>query len=128
VNTLNKQQIATLATSLQQQRQRLIAAIRAHLHQSDQPGERALLSSFDEHDGPSAALIGELGIAQLRHECEELQDIDAALQRIDAGNYGTCLQCGVPIPFERMSVQPVAKACLACQKKAEQSYGAWSHN
>ncbi len=128
MNTLNKQQIAALASSLQQRRQRLIGAIRAHLHQSDQPEERALLGSFDADDGPSAALIGELGIAQLRHECAELKDIDGALQRIDAGNYGTCQQCGVPIPFARMHVQPVAKACLACQKKAEQRYGAWSHS
>ncbi len=123
---MSPEQIAALATSLQQSRRHVIAAIRQHLHQSDQPEERALANRFGEDDRAAAELVGELGIAQLHHESEELKDLDAALQRIADGSYGTCIQCGEPIPFERMSAQPVAAACLACQKDVEQRHGTWS--
>ncbi len=126
MKSLNPQQIATLESSLRQLRTGVIGAIRQHLHQSDQPDERALSQQLGDDDGASAASLGELGIAQLRHECDELKDIDAALQRIAGGSYGQCVQCGAAIAFERMSAQPVASACLACQQDVERRYGSWS--
>jgi RNA polymerase-binding transcription factor DksA len=41
-------------------------------------------------------------------------DIDAALTRIAAGSYGTCLSCGAAIPLPRLEVRPFASACVPC--------------
>jgi DnaK suppressor protein len=125
VKSLTTEQIEALQLRLQQRRHEVVTAIRTHLHQSEQPLDRALVNRFTEDDAPSAELISELGIAQLHHECEELNEIVAALLSIDEGSYGLCSQCGAAIPFERMNAQPVAKTCLSCQQNVEQRHGAW---
>ncbi|MBT8082939.1 MAG: TraR/DksA family transcriptional regulator [Gammaproteobacteria bacterium] len=45
---------------------------------------------------------------------EELSKISAALQRIDAGEYGTCVECGLPIHEGRLAVYPYADECIEC--------------
>jgi DnaK suppressor protein len=37
-----------------------------------------------------------------------------ALKRLEAGVYGICVECGGPIPFERLFVMPEAPACAVC--------------
>jgi DnaK suppressor protein len=53
-----------------------------------------------------------------------LEDIDAALQRLEQGSYGTCERCAKPIPWERLDVLPMTRLCTPCQYLAESS---WSH-
>ncbi|MCI5109398.1 MAG: TraR/DksA family transcriptional regulator [Marivita sp.] len=47
-------------------------------------------------------------------ELEELRRIDAALQRIEDGSYGTCAKCGDPIAEDRLRAVPTAALCRAC--------------
>jgi DnaK suppressor protein len=48
--------------------------------------------------------------------CDEaVEDIDAALARIEAGSYGLCLACRAAIPYERLEIVPAADRCVACQ-------------
>jgi DnaK suppressor protein len=54
------------------------------------------------------------------HETAELGDIEAALERMEAGTYGQCTDCGVTIPSARLSAYPTAKRCIDCQTVAEQ--------
>ena len=49
----------------------------------------------------------------------EIGKISAALQRIDAGDYGTCMECGNPISEERLSVYPYANECIDCARLGE---------
>jgi RNA polymerase-binding protein DksA len=44
-----------------------------------------------------------------------LEEIDAALDRIDAGTYGRCAHCGSAIPLERLEFRPFAASCVSCQ-------------
>lgn len=44
----------------------------------------------------------------------ELEEIDAALLRIQEGRYGTCLSCGGPMGLQRLRAIPEARYCLAC--------------
>jgi RNA polymerase-binding transcription factor DksA len=60
-------------------------------------------------------------LAWLGHEAAALRQTDAALRRLAAGRYGTCTQCGLAIPVERLLAMPSAERCLACQTAAEQS-------
>ena len=48
---------------------------------------------------------------------QTLDDIDAALRRIDEGSYGTCEVCGEPIGAERLSAIPWARLCIDDQRK-----------
>lgn len=44
-----------------------------------------------------------------------IRAIEAALGRIDTGDFGFCEACGEPIPFERLSLDPTFLRCVGCQ-------------
>jgi DnaK suppressor protein len=46
-------------------------------------------------------------------------DVLAALQRIDLGTYGTCVDCGAPVADGRLEAKPEAARCVACQGKRD---------
>lgn len=51
---------------------------------------------------------------------QQLEHIQAALQRVDEGTYGLCAACGEPIPPDRLEVLPYASLCVRCQAQHEQ--------
>jgi DnaK suppressor protein len=53
----------------------------------------------------------------------ELQRIDAALARIDAGGYGTCAECGAAIGLKRLKALPWALRCTDCAAAQEAAAG-----
>jgi DnaK suppressor protein len=48
-----------------------------------------------------------------------LLQIDEALNRIDDGTYGFCLNCGSPISEKRLAAVPWTPHCVDCQELAE---------
>lgn len=72
----------------------------------------------DEHD-PEGATVGfERAQAQAMLDAAlgQLEDIDAALVRVAAGSYGTCVVCGRPIGAERLDARPFALRCITCAR------------
>ena len=49
---------------------------------------------------------------------QQLELVDAALARIEAGTFGTCTNCGKPIAPERLEALPWAALCIDCQRTA----------
>jgi RNA polymerase-binding protein DksA len=49
----------------------------------------------------------------------ELEEVAAALERIDHRSYGLCFDCGQPIPSARLEAIPSATTCIACKSKSE---------
>jgi len=47
----------------------------------------------------------------------EIRMIKAALARMDAGEYGDCVDCGEVITSERLDVLPYTPFCRACAAK-----------
>jgi len=45
--------------------------------------------------------------------------IDEALNRIDDGGYGFCLNCGVVMSEKRLTAVPWSPYCVGCQEMAE---------
>ena len=46
---------------------------------------------------------------------QQLELVDAALARLDAGTFGTCLRCAKPIAPARLEALPWAAYCIECQ-------------
>lgn len=65
--------------------------------------ERATESENDE----VLEEFGQVGEAELR-------GIDAALDRIKAGTFGTCVRCGEPVSIERLNAVPHTPFCKNC--------------
>jgi DnaK suppressor protein len=59
-----------------------------------------------------------MAMAQLRRRQAERAAIDAALDRIDAGEYGYCLQCGEEIAAARLEHNPAVANCIECAREA----------
>lgn len=55
---------------------------------------------------------------QRRREIRRVR-IDAALARLDAGEYGTCPRCGEDIEAKRLALDPAAPLCGACARSLE---------
>lgn len=68
-----------------------------------------------------ASMESDLGF-ELRIRARErklAEKIDAALQRIKAGVYGICRECGREISKERLEARPVSELCIDCKTKQE---------
>jgi RNA polymerase-binding transcription factor DksA len=51
---------------------------------------------------------------------QALDEIAAALERIDDGSFGSCEECGDDIPKARLEALPYARYCVGCARKLEQ--------
>ncbi len=49
---------------------------------------------------------------------ETLKEVDAALERMKTGTFGTCETCGSPIGDERLDALPFARQCMNCKRRA----------
>jgi len=52
---------------------------------------------------------------------DQLRQVDAALQRLQFGEYGRCASCGDPIAEKRLLAVPWTRNCLFCQEKGSSS-------
>ncbi|WEV77269.1 TraR/DksA C4-type zinc finger protein [Janibacter cremeus] len=70
----------------------------------------------DEHDPEGATIAFERSQVEAfaRQARRHLEEIDAALERLDRGAYGTCEQCGRSIATARLEARPTARECIEC--------------
>jgi DnaK suppressor protein len=89
---------------------------------SDTGGE---LSSFDQHPGDSGTETFEMekNVSLMEQVDDELAEIEAAVQRLERGTYGTCQACGRPIGDARLEAIPATRFCVEDQAKAERQAG-----
>ena len=52
-------------------------------------------------------------------ETQMLNAVAEALQRIEDGTYGVCIDCENKIPVKRLEVFPAAKRCVQCKEAFE---------
>jgi len=68
------------------------------------------LSRMDALQGQAMAQASE------RQRRAHIQRIDAALRRLDSGDYGYCVECGEEIAEKRLQVDPAAPFCINCAR------------
>lgn len=103
-------------------RQRLLRErddIEAHLQEI-----RRVIASHerDSDEADQAAFEEELRLAlrQADRESRLLNNIAAALKRIESGDYGYCDETGEPIGLARLMFRPTAKLCIEAKERQEQ--------
>ena len=94
---------------------------------TDKLGEAALVSgdlrSADTGEQSVADDTATGDFADARRDVEEYHAAQAALARLEAGDYGVCIDCGEDIPAARLQAQPFAIRCVECQERAERAAG-----
>jgi DnaK suppressor protein len=114
---------AEFRTLLEQERERLTSAV-GFLHDEnpgtieDELGEVGS-GGTDNHLGDTATATFDRELDQGLEEGAQqtLDEIDAALKRIDDGTYGLCEICGKPIGEERLRALPWARLCIEDQRR-----------
>jgi hypothetical protein len=66
---------------------------------------------------------GDIDLALLQMRAETVRRIDAALVRLEAGTYGSCVECAVAISEPRLRALPFAARCQACEERREDENG-----
>ena len=73
----------------------------------------------DRGDLASCAQDEEVAAAVAESESAEADEIDEALEQLDAGRYGRCQSCGKRITRTRLEAVPWATLCTRCQRRQE---------
>jgi len=75
----------------------------------------------DEGDYASVNNNSMVESAIVQQQEHELQEINVALGKISAGEYGVCEMCEDDIGFQRLKVKPHAIYCIDCREIVEKS-------
>ena len=123
LTALRRAQIEVLKRELARQHANLLEETREDIDRARDETYGALAGSVtDVGDRASADLLADLDNAEIARDVREVEALEAALARIDAGTYGFCATCGKEITFERLRVQPAATRCTQCQVIRERTF------
>jgi DnaK suppressor protein len=65
----------------------------------------------------------EFTLSLMEHDEDILGKVEAALERIEDGVYGSCIECEAKIPKTRLNVIPYTPHCIKCAEKCETRAG-----
>ena len=77
----------------------------------------------DDLDASDLNIQEDIEIALLQMRTETLTRVEQALVRLDAGNYGSCFECGLEISERRLRALPFAVRCQPCEARREETEG-----
>ncbi|MCU0934480.1 MAG: TraR/DksA family transcriptional regulator [Gammaproteobacteria bacterium] len=120
---LATEQVASLRERLQRQFADLRDTVRQELLAAD--AERFLDLAGRVHDPGDesvADLLVDLGLAAIDRHIGAIRETEAAILRLRRGTYGTCVDCGNPIGYERLVTEPAASRCVECQRLRERAF------
>ena len=76
-------------------------------------------SVLDQGESSELDVQDEIEFALIQMKAETLNQIDAALHRLEKGTYGDCFECGDEIPKARLRALPFALRCKNCEEDRE---------
>lgn len=86
--------------------------------------EIAVERSADQADEIQRAMERELVIRNLDSRAHLLRNVTAALERVEDGTYGVCLECEEEINPKRLAAVPWTSLCIGCQERADREEAA----
>jgi RNA polymerase-binding transcription factor DksA len=116
--TLTQQQIRHLSELMDVRFAREVEEIRAVTERAW--GERGEGAPADWVDAALVESTLAADDAVINQDVQDVRDIRAARERVSAGTYGVCVDCGETIAYERLLAYPTAKRCIHCQRVYEQ--------
>jgi DnaK suppressor protein len=108
-HVMDDQALAAARATLDAERRRLLAELGEAI---DAPGQ---MTYGSQAAAASQVFAQQRDLALRDRATQQLELVDAALARLDAGTYGACLRCGQPIAPERLDALPWAPHCIGCQ-------------
>lgn len=114
---MNATQTAEIRRRLIEDRERIVAEWESHGGDAGPDDDDWDLK--DPEERATQLVSGTVDLQITEDDRNLLKKIDFALQRLDAGTYEQCANCGKPIPLERLLAKPSVSLCLACQEEKD---------
>ena len=107
-----------LKTILENRRSELVHELQEKIRaaRSDGIADRDVL---DNAESSELDIQDDIGFALIQMKAETLNQIDAALRRVEEGTYGDCFECGDEIAAARLRALPFAVRCKECEQSRE---------
>ena len=77
------------------------------------------ISCPDATDRATVETDRQLALLMRERDRQVIEEIQAALNRMDDGEYGICQECGEEIGLARLRAQPTATLCVHCKSMME---------
>ncbi len=120
---LSSAQVQELKRTIDRRHEQLGAELREDVSRArEHNGPELAGPAPDPGDSSVADLIADIDNSELLRDAQEIRELEAARQRIAAGTYGCCEDCGRDIDIERLRVQPTARRCIDCQAVHEKTF------
>jgi DnaK suppressor protein len=104
--------------NLQKERKRIQEELNRFLQIDNTVNGRREGSPFGKREEEADEVMErEKRVVMERHLNDTLTEINRALDKFQAGKYGTCDNCGKPIEPARLEALPEANLCLSCKSK-----------
>jgi DnaK suppressor protein len=117
---LTIEQRESLRVRLKERISALRREIAAALRRDGSENALRFANHLDETDDEAVAdLESSIEIAEVQRDVQELRELESAEKRLHEPEYGVCADCGADIPYARLSSNPAATRCVACQRLAE---------
>ena len=115
---LSRKELTDIRTILEEKREKLLSNMRREFAMQK---ERAESKAADDVDKATDAYDEDLSFEITTASDQGLEEIQAALEKIEKGTYGECEVCGKPISPARLRILPSATTCVACRDQEEQA-------
>jgi DnaK suppressor protein len=120
---LTAEELSTFGSRLNNMRDQLQEQIAAEEEEVDQFSQSQADEFKSQHNADTATdvFLEERAVSTKMTLKSELEAVEQALERINEGSYGVCMQCGQPILKERLEARPQALRCLTDERLWEAS-------
>ncbi len=113
---LSKKDLQELKNMLLERKQAILRKMQQYYQESQ---EMETNIAQDAVDKAESSYTKEFLLSLTDAEREQLSQIQAALRRLEKGEYGICQSCGQPINKKRLKIIPWTSLCINCQEKKE---------
>jgi DnaK suppressor protein len=104
--------------ALLEERQRVLEAMK-YIREEHPGNDDEMPLGTHLADNAALTLDQELDETLEENSSNLLAEIDAALERVEAGTYGTCANCGKEISPARLEAVPWATLCIDCKRQEQ---------
>ena len=117
---LSPEKLKEVKERLRDRKRRLWQEVKQQLRSNIGDGYQEMLAAArDEEDQATVSLMAETNLTLLGPKRQELEAIEEALNRIEAGGYGYCEVCGQAIEPRRLEIMPETPLCRNCMSHRE---------
>ena len=122
MTNISKNQLDELKKIMEAELAQLVSKTQDEMDPESKPSYIDVGGDGNAGDEAVADTIVDIDNAVIGLHLQKAIDLNAALDRIQSGVYGVCIDCGEDIGYERIAAYPTAKRCIRCQQIREKMF------